>query len=113
MAGTGTEITISFRLIPYLPIRGTWIARIVEFDYAHFFRDVQTSGPFKRFEHTHVFQPETRNGQGGTLIRDLVDYDLGYGPLGAVANATAVRIMLSRMFRYRHQATERILLRHP
>jgi ligand-binding SRPBCC domain-containing protein len=90
MAGAGTELTISFRLLPFLPLRGVWTARIVEFEYGRLFRDVQVRGPFKRFEHAHLFEPQSREGQPGTLIRDLVEYDIGYGAVGAIMNATVV-----------------------
>src|SRR3954464_9778842 len=61
LAGAGSEITISFRLLPYFPLRGSWTARIVEFEWLHHFRDLQVSDPFKRFDHTHSFSEEVRN----------------------------------------------------
>ena len=105
MAGVGSEIEISVRLLPYVPVRASWIARITEFDWLHHFRDVQASGPFTRFDHTHTFVAE----RVGTTIRDHVEYDIGYGPFGPTLNKTLVRSMLHRMFDYRHKATEKAL----
>jgi hypothetical protein len=45
MAGIGSEITISFRVLPYLPIRGSWTARIIDFEWLRHFRDLQVRGP--------------------------------------------------------------------
>ena len=107
MAGTGSEIEVSFRLLPYFPLRGSWTARIVEFEWLRSFRDVQVKGPFKRFEHTHTFAAEEREGKSGTAIRDHVAYEVGYGALGTIANGLVVQQMLQQMFKWRHQATEK------
>ncbi len=109
MAGAGSEITISFRLLPYFPLRGSWTARIIEFEWLGNFRDVQVSGPFAMFDHTHSFREETRNGETGTVIQDRVVYEVGVGPLGVIANALIVRMLLNQMFTHRHAATAREL----
>jgi ligand-binding SRPBCC domain-containing protein len=111
MAGTGSEITISFRLLPYLPLRGSWTARIMEFVWLHHFRDVQVTGPFEMFDHTHSFREEMRDGKTGTVIHDRVVYEVGVGPLGVITNALIVRLLLRQMFTYRHAATTRELER--
>jgi ligand-binding SRPBCC domain-containing protein len=110
MAGVGSEIEVSFRLLPYFPFRGSWTARIVAFEWLNFFRDLQVSGPFRLFDHTHTFLEQTRNGIAGTIIRDHVEYDVGFGVAGALADRALVRILLKQMFDYRHTATERALV---
>jgi len=109
MAGTGSEITISFRTLPYFPLRSAWTARIIEFEWLRHFRDVQASGPFEMFDHTHSFQAENREGRTGTIIHDHVVYEVGVGPLGVIADALIVRMLLRQMFTYRHAATARQL----
>lgn len=105
-AGPGSIIRLQFRVIPFLKYELGWTAQIVELEWLKFFRDIQTAGPFRRFEHRHSFRFEERNGRPGTVIRDEVNYELGIlGPLGSLA----ARPALWRMFRYRHQATERAL----
>jgi ligand-binding SRPBCC domain-containing protein len=106
IAGAGSEIVLSVRLLPYLPVRASWTARIMEFEWLRGFRDSQVKGPFKKFEHTHSFTAETRNGREGTLIGDHVEYEVGFGPVGEVANAIAVQRVLRRMFESRHRATQ-------
>jgi ligand-binding SRPBCC domain-containing protein len=109
MAGVGSEIILSFRLLPYFPMRGSWTARIIEFDWLHRFRDLQVRGPFESFNHTHSFRAETRNGTSGTVIEDQVEYEVGAAALGVIANALFVRLLLRQMFTYRHVATSREL----
>ena len=103
LAGAGSEIVTSFRLFPYLPIRAKWIARIAEFEWDHHFADTQVKGPFKRFHHRHEFAAETREEVCGTSIRDVVDYEVGYGPLGAIAAP-----LLKQTFAWRQRAVEEI-----
>lgn len=109
MAGEGSEIVVSFRLLPYFPLRGSWTARIIEFAWLDHFRDVQVKGPFEMFDHTHSFREEVRDGKWGTVVHDRVVCEVGIGPLGVIANALLVRSMLKQMFVYRHAATAREL----
>jgi ligand-binding SRPBCC domain-containing protein len=109
-AGVGTVIVTSFRLFPFLPARARWIARITEFEWNHCFADVQHEGPFKRWHHRHEFLPETRNGISGTLVRDVIEYQVGFGPLGAFANSLFVERQVRRTFAQRQQILPRLLL---
>jgi ligand-binding SRPBCC domain-containing protein len=43
-AGIGSIIVTSFRLLPFLPVRAQWIARITEFEWNYYFADVQQKG---------------------------------------------------------------------
>jgi ligand-binding SRPBCC domain-containing protein len=111
VAGAGSEIAVSFFLLPYVPVTNSWTARVVEFEWNRYFRDIQVKGPFKQFDHAHSFEQADRNGHSGTLIRDTVRYDLGFGGMGKLLNVSIVRMQLSAMFRYRQRATERLLTR--
>jgi ligand-binding SRPBCC domain-containing protein len=108
-AGVGTIIVTSFRLFPFLPLRAPWIARIVEFDWNHFFADVQQKGPFKKWHHRHEFLPETRNGVDGTLVSDVIEYEVGYGPLGVMANSLFIGRQMRRTFAERQKILPRLL----
>ena len=109
LASVGSLIEISLRLLPYFPLRIRWTAQIVAFQYGQFFRDEQTRGPFALWVHTHSFTDEVRGGVKGTMVRDEVSYEVAFGPLGLLADAIALRLVLWRMFRYRQRAAERIL----
>lgn len=107
LAGAGSEIVISVRLLPYFPLRHTWTARVVEYQWCEHFRDVQVEGPFKKFDHTHSFKAE----RDGTRLTDHVEYEVGFGPAGRMADFLLVRSILRQMFTYRHAATARALER--
>lgn len=85
------------------PVR--WTTEIRTWEPPHRFVDVQLHGPYRLWEHTHTFEPV----EGGTLIRDRVDYALPYGPLGALAHVAFVRRDLRRIFDYRRDAVAALL----
>ena len=109
LAAVGSLVEVSLRPLPWLPLRIRWTAQIVGFKYGEFFRDQQTRGPFDLWVHTHSFEEEVRDGQRGTLVRDEVDYEIGFGPLGQLADAVAVNFALRRVFKYRQRAATRAL----
>jgi ligand-binding SRPBCC domain-containing protein len=108
-AGVGTTIVTSFRIFPLLPIRRQWIARITEFEWNHHFADVQDKGPFQSWHHRHEFLTETRGDVAGTLVRDLIDYEVGFGAVGAAVNALFVRRQLEETFAQRQQTLLKLL----
>jgi ligand-binding SRPBCC domain-containing protein len=108
-AGVGSVIVTSFRLIPFLPARAQWIARITDFEWNHHFADMQQKGPFRQWHHRHEFQSETRNGVDGTLVRDVIEYEVGFGSLGTLANLLFVEPQVSRIFVQRQQALPQLL----
>jgi ligand-binding SRPBCC domain-containing protein len=105
LAGIGSEIIVSVCILPFLPLRMQWIAKIKEFEWNHHFADEQIKGPFKTFQHRHELRSDTR----GTIVRDAIEYNVGFGWLGALINTILVGPMLRRTFRYRQQAVERLL----
>jgi ligand-binding SRPBCC domain-containing protein len=91
---------IDYRLkLHGVPIR--WRTTIAAWDPPRRFVDVQLSGPYAIWHHTHDFEPLEG---GGTLMRDTVRYALPLGPLGAVAHRLVVRADLERIFDYRRDA---------
>jgi len=108
MAGIGTEIVFKFRAIPYLPVHERWTALITDFSLNQYFRDVQKQGPFRRWEHTHSFEAKTIDGREGTLIGDVVEYEVRFGVIGRMLERLFFQRMLRTMFEYRKQALERI-----
>jgi ligand-binding SRPBCC domain-containing protein len=109
LAGVGSEIVTSFRVVPFLPFRAKWTALITEFEWDHHFADVQKTGPFKRFHHRHELSEETRDRVRGTVVRDVIEYDLGFGRLGEIVQRFFVSRQLQETFEYRQKALEKLL----
>jgi ligand-binding SRPBCC domain-containing protein len=110
LAGAGSEIVTSFRVVPFLPFRRQWTALITEFKWNHHFADIQKRGPFKNFHHRHELSEETRNGVRGTVVRDVIRYGVGFGWLGELAEKVFVGRQLQRTFEYRQKALEKLLV---
>ena len=108
-AGIGTEISLSVRLLPLMPFRTRWVARIVEFERNRHFVDVQAKGPFRRWRHRHEFESSERDGQPGTLVRDDLEYDVGFGFLGDVVAKWLVARKVQSTFTARQQRLEALL----
>lgn len=109
LAGAGSEIVASFRVVPSLPFRAQWTALITDFEWNHYFADVQKGGPFKSFHHRHELNEETRNQVRGTVVRDVIEYDIGFGWLGRLAQKFFVSRQMARTFEYRQHALEKLL----
>lgn len=109
IAGEGSQIVTSFRALPFLPIRLSWTASIIEFKWNGCFADDQTRGPFRRFRHRHHFLRSERNGTDGTIIHDVIDYEAGFGVLGVLAERLFISRMLKSVFEYRQHAAEQLL----
>lgn len=111
-AGDGTEITITARALPWLPLRGSWLARIEGFRWNQGFCDVQVRGPFRFWRHCHSVQEAPEAGEDsakGTLIRDEVEYELPL--LGSVASVDrfVARPALRRVFECRQKQARNLL----
>lgn len=106
IAGPGSLITISFRLVPFLPFRGRWVAEIVDYQALSSFVDLQREGPMRSWRHRHSFRNEVRNGSEGTVVRDDVEYELPFGFLGRFADALLIERMLRETFSTRQKQLE-------
>lgn len=98
-AGTRIRYRLSLHGVPV-----TWTTGIRRWDPPRRFIDVQLSGPYRLWHHTHRFEPH----DGGTLMSDVVRYRLPFGPLGRMVNALLVRRDVERIFDYRNRRIEEI-----
>lgn len=63
------------------------------------FVDEQVKGPFKRWHHAHHFEPD---GNGGTVMRDIIDFAAPLGPLGTVAERLVLNRYMPKLIRMRN-----------
>ena len=97
----GTLIEYRLRL-HRVPVR--WLTRIEVWEPPERFVDVQVRGPYRSWHHEHLFTPA---GDGTTLMRDRVDYELPLGPLGDLAHTLFVERDLRRIFDHRTDSVAR------
>ena len=82
-----------------------WQTQIETFEAPHRFSDIQVRGPYRLWHHTHEFveTPE------GTLMTDLVRYQMPLGPLGSLVHALWTHRTLARIFDYRFAKVAELL----
>ncbi len=86
------------------PLKISWVARHTKYEENRMFQDVQDSGPFAFWEHTHRFEAD---GPDACFLEDTVRYTLPLAPLSHWIAGGLVRRKIQRMFDYRHEATRR------
>jgi len=96
---SGLGDTFRFQLVIAGLIRITWHGEITKWNPPTSFTDVQRSGPFAQFEHTHTIET---HGDGSRLT-DHVVYRMKGGPFAGLVDAIAGRRQLDSMFAYRHR----------
>ena len=87
------------------PFGVMWDGTIAEYVDQEYFRDVQNSGPFGAWSHTHSFTTEA----DGTRVNDRVEYEPPFGVIGKLIDPIAVRPALAFMFNYRAKKTRELM----
>lgn len=100
----GTEFEYKLK-IRGLPAR--WRSRIDLWEPPYRFVDLQLSGPYALWHHTHSFE---RTEGGGTRIHDRVRFALPMGRLGDLVAGAWVQRDVRKIFEYRAQRIEELLL---
>ncbi len=95
----GTRVVLRAKIGP---VWREWEAVHTACEPGRLFRDEARRGPFRRWEHTHLFTDTT---DGGCFLRDRVEYVLPGGTLGRRAGGAWVRRRLEAMFAWRHAIT--------
>ena len=90
------------------PIGVRWNGVIAEYVDQSYFRDVQNTGPFGAWSHTHSFAAEA----DGTRVNDRVEYEPPLGFIGKLIDPILVRPSLAFLFNYRKKKTRELLERN-
>jgi len=93
-AGTKLRYRLSLHGVPV-----SWTTEIRRWNPPFRFVDVQLSGPYRLWHHTHRFEAHN----GGTRMTDIVRYRLPFGMLGRAIHTLRVRRDLEQIFDYRFQ----------
>ncbi len=99
----GSRVKIQVRVGP---ITQTWTAEHIACEPGRMFRDTMISGPFRHWEHTHLFIPD---GENSSWLEDRVEYELPLGRVGKFIAGAYIHRRLSRIFAWRHRVTAEAL----
>lgn len=94
---------VHYRIAPLLGVPLDWVTEITQIREQSFFIDDQRVGPYALWHHQHHFEPHPR----GTLMRDILHYQVPYGPLGTLVNWLFVERQVEEIFRFREAAIRR------
>lgn len=90
----GTEIEYKLKIHG---VSTRWIAKITSWRFGNEFRDIQIVGPYKVWEHTHLFY----DFAGGTFIVDKVVYQLPLAKIGGNILGPLIARDIARIFEFR------------
>ena len=95
---------IEYTIRPLFGIPLYWMTEITHVAPRRYFVDEQRYGPYAFWHHQHHF----REVQGGVEMTDIVNYRIGLGVLGRLANRLHVKNHLVDIFDYRYKRIEEI-----
>ena len=95
----GDRVTLRSRVGP---LWTRWVVEHRDYREGEQFRDVQISGPFRSWQHTHRVIP---NGPNESTLTDEIEYELPMGLAGRLLGGSFVETKLRRLFAYRHAVT--------
>lgn len=90
---------VRYRVRPIANLPMTWVTEITHVVEGRMFVDEQRFGPYRFWHHQHHFAAIP----GGVEMRDIVHYDVGFGPIGDVIDALVVRARIQGIFGFRER----------
>lgn len=92
-------LKINYTVKPLFGIRVYWETEISGVDEMNSFTDKQIKGPYKKWEHTHIFKPMGN----GVMMTDIINYSLPYWLFGTVIHRLLVRRRIHSIFEFRRE----------
>jgi ligand-binding SRPBCC domain-containing protein len=89
------------------PITRIWTSEHTAFERGRMFRDTMVAGPFRKWEHTHLFIPDTAST---SWLEDRVEFVLPLGQLGKILACGYTHRRLQHLFAWRHGFTAQALV---
>ncbi|MEM9404599.1 MAG: SRPBCC family protein [Acidobacteriota bacterium] len=97
----GTRVVLRVKLGPFWQ---TMEAEHIGYEPGRSFTDRLVRGPFRRWVHQHIVEPE---GDRACRLRDEIDYQLPLPPFGDLFGGLFARRELRRLFDFRHEVTRK------
>ncbi len=95
-------LIIQYLVRPLFGIPVNWVTEITHVVERQLFVDEQRLGPYRFWHHQH----HLREVDGGIEMRDIVHYDVGFGPFGDIANLLVVKPRVQAIFDFRRRVLE-------
>lgn len=95
-------LRITYRIRPLFNIPVNWETEITQIREYEFFIDEQRKGPYRLWHHEHHF----RKIDGGVMMTDIVQYDIGKSFLGWIAGQWFVHKRVKQIFDFRYKMLE-------
>ena len=95
---------IDYTVKPLFGIPLHWKTEISNVNRPHSFTDRQLKGPYKIWEHTHVFIVQ----ENGILMKDEIKYEIPFGIIGQLAHKLFVKEKVKEIFHFREKALDKI-----
>lgn len=102
LVGLGDEVTWE---ATHFGVRQRLTSRITALERPNRFLDRQVRGPFRRFDHDHIFT--TGSEPGTTVMQDVFDYESPLGCLGRFADRLLLERHMTRFLERRAGAIKR------
>ena len=94
-------MVVQYRISPFLGIKFDWVTEITQIREKEFFIDDQRVGPYALWHHQHHFRAIDDNH---TEMKDILHYQVPFGPIGSIANWLFVERQVNEIFRFREAA---------
>lgn len=101
LIGLGQEVTWEAR---HFGVRWHLTSRITAYERPRYFQDTMITGPFATFVHEHHFVAE----QGGTTMRDNIEFRSPLGALGGLVDRVVLRSYLRKLLARRNVVLKRL-----
>jgi ligand-binding SRPBCC domain-containing protein len=102
LIGLGESVTWE---ATHFGVRQRLTSRIAAFERPRHFRDSMVAGAFRRIDHDHWF---VSDGAGGTVMRDVFDFEAPLGLFGRIAEATFLTRYMRRLLAERNAVVKRV-----
>ncbi len=98
---------IEYIVKPLFKIPLRWKTKILDVAKPDSFKDIQLSGPYRVWEHSHRFVPV----EGGVRMIDEVNYQLPAGLLGRLMHRLFIKNRIEFIFDYRYSVLEKLFVK--
>jgi len=95
---------IILQILQYNLIKTNWHIRISDFEKNKIISDLQIKGPFKFWEHSHIFELI----DGKVKMTDKIKYELPFGFIGKILNSLFFKKLIHNQFVFRHKKTKEL-----